>query len=337
MSDKNQDVFVISVDIKGNTFNNTSGQALNPPSRINYSGYAVAQYAFYGWFSSLEFADTQEVLDITQSVIGNTVYAAWTRPYTTPIYTITFDVNGGNFVSGGGEQTQNVKKYTPIIKPVDPEREGWLFAGWFQNFNNISTDIPVNFDFYPQKSATYFAKWIREAESNVTITFNSNGGSPISPITAPAGQSISQPQNPVKADYAFIGWYTDTGLNTVYNFTVMPEEDITLYAKWDQIIEHAGIYDLFMTGSELFEIDVDAGEYNYIQLNSDGTSLQKTHRLYYPDHNIPGTWTVSDNVITITEIDGTYSYTYIPNSANGTVIVSIAQDIYDTPYTYKKR
>ena len=117
----------------------------------------------------------------------------------------------------------------------------------------------------------------------------------------------------------------------------MPEEDITLYAKWDQIIEHAGIYDLFMTGSELFEIDVDAGEYNYIQLNSDGTSLQKTHRLYYPDHNIPGTWTVSDNVITITEIDGTYSYTYIPNSANGTVIVSIAQDIYDTPYTYKKR
>lgn len=66
----------------------------------------------------------------------------------------------------------------------------------------------------------------------VTVTFETNGGSTISPQTVHIGTKAIEPTPPTKTDYAFGGWYTDAELTTKYTFNEVVTSDITLYAKW---------------------------------------------------------------------------------------------------------
>ncbi len=65
-----------------------------------------------------------------------------------------------------------------------------------------------------------------------TISFVSNGGSDVAPITKTAGSTVSAPTSPTWEGNTFSGWYTDRELQNPYTFGTMPYCDITLYAKW---------------------------------------------------------------------------------------------------------
>ncbi len=58
-----------------------------------------------------------------------------------------------------------------------------------------------------------------------TITFDSNGGSPVESITQGYGSTITPPANPTREGYTFQGWEPELP-------TVMPQKDMTLTAKW---------------------------------------------------------------------------------------------------------
>lgn len=64
-----------------------------------------------------------------------------------------------------------------------------------------------------------------------TVTFNSNGGSAVDPITGQAWSSFVMPI-PTKSGMSFAGWYTDEGLTRLYTNPVIPAANLTLYAKW---------------------------------------------------------------------------------------------------------
>ena len=69
---------------------------------------------------------------------------------------------------------------------------------------------------------------------NVTLTFASDGGSFIRPITKRYGESISlESYVPTKYGYTFKGWFTDpqTKQNQVTTFKFTKPD--VLYAKWD--------------------------------------------------------------------------------------------------------
>lgn len=55
-------------------------------------------------------------------------------------YTVKFDGNGGQLVSG--EITQKVKEGEDAVPPVF-EREGYTFSGWDQEYKNIKKDITI--------------------------------------------------------------------------------------------------------------------------------------------------------------------------------------------------
>jgi len=77
-----------------------------------------------------------------------------------------------------------------------------------------------------------------------TVTFNSNGGSDISPISnVNYGDTIPKPEDPVKTGYdcIFEGWYNQN-LTEAFSFTAGITADTTLYAKWRP-------YELGETGS----------------------------------------------------------------------------------------
>ncbi|XFA98876.1 InlB B-repeat-containing protein [Candidatus Izemoplasma sp. B36] len=137
-------------------------------------------------------------------------------------YTISFEENGGTGVS---DITQNYG--TVVTQPTNPTRIGYTFSGWFTDdvtFLNeyIFTTMPAN-------NITLYAKW---TINQYTITFNSNGGSSVTPITQNYGTVVTQPANPTKAGYTFGGWYSDADLTQSYTFSTMPANNITLYAKW---------------------------------------------------------------------------------------------------------
>ena len=79
------------------------------------------------------------------------------------------------------------------------------------------------------------------AEINYTVSFETNGGSPVSAMMLAAGAKLHAPEAPLKDNYVFGGWYEDAALTRAFTFDTMPAENITLYAKWTRatVIEGA--------------------------------------------------------------------------------------------------
>lgn len=69
-----------------------------------------------------------------------------------------------------------------------------------------------------------------------TLTFVTNGGTEIAPITAEAGAQITPPADPEKEGAVFGGWYTSADFSgeAVEIPTTMPSENITYYAKFGE-------------------------------------------------------------------------------------------------------
>ncbi|MDD3016508.1 MAG: InlB B-repeat-containing protein, partial [Lactococcus chungangensis] len=68
------------------------------------------------------------------------------------------------------------------------------------------------------------------------MTFDSNGGSAVTPVTDIAeGATVTEPSAPSKTGYTFDGWYEQSDFSeTAWDFATdkMPAKDVTLYAKW---------------------------------------------------------------------------------------------------------
>jgi uncharacterized repeat protein (TIGR02543 family) len=65
-----------------------------------------------------------------------------------------------------------------------------------------------------------------------SVTFNSDGGSPVPTQYINSGATATKPANPGKTGYTFDNWYDTSALSTVYDFGKPVTGDITLYAKW---------------------------------------------------------------------------------------------------------
>ncbi|MBO5261607.1 MAG: InlB B-repeat-containing protein [Clostridia bacterium] len=62
-----------------------------------------------------------------------------------------------------------------------------------------------------------------------TISFNTDGGSDIAPITQLAGTKVTPPANPTKPGYIFTGWNKEIP-------TTMPSGNVTITARWEPAI-----------------------------------------------------------------------------------------------------
>lgn len=139
-------------------------------------------------------------------------------------YTIICQSNGGSSVASF--QTDG----TSLNGLVNPNREGYTFAGWF--FDNDTFEYEVTEEALAldpiQADITIFACW---TPLSSTLTLEVNGGIPINPIQANCGDAIILPI-PVKEDFIFIAWYYDAELINLAEFITFPSQNITLYAKW---------------------------------------------------------------------------------------------------------
>ena len=68
-----------------------------------------------------------------------------------------------------------------------------------------------------------------------TVTFESEGGSSVAPVTVTEGAKVKKPANPTLEGYYFGGWWTKNKqgyYSAVYNFSKAVKKDLTLYARW---------------------------------------------------------------------------------------------------------
>lgn len=68
-----------------------------------------------------------------------------------------------------------------------------------------------------------------------TITFDSKGGTDVSPQNQMYGELLIQPDSPTREGYVFTGWYTDYACYEAWNLredTI--QTDMTLYAGWEK-------------------------------------------------------------------------------------------------------
>ncbi len=68
--------------------------------------------------------------------------------------------------------------------------------------------------------------------ASCTVTFHSNGGSPVAAIHVKSETVVAEPEPPTMSGYSFDGWYVDHELTRPYDFSTPIIASITLYAKW---------------------------------------------------------------------------------------------------------
>ena len=82
---------------------------------------------------------------------------------------------------------------------------------------------------YPRIAAD--ANW----KPGVKITFESNGGTHVTPKYVYTGVKLLPPQRPLREGYIFAGWYKDAGLTQFFDWqTETPTDNVTLYARWHE-------------------------------------------------------------------------------------------------------
>lgn len=81
-------------------------------------------------------------------------------------------------------------------------------------------------------ATTYYVECKNVVKKLVTISFDTNGGSTIDPITRKETTILPTIIAPAKMGYIFDGWCIDAACNKPFTSNTVPTEDITIYAKW---------------------------------------------------------------------------------------------------------
>lgn len=217
------------------SFDTNGGTGTIPMQLVPNGGTATAPaeptrtgHRFDGWYSDSTFAEGSEWdFDTDTVTAATTLYARWTAN----TYKVTLETNGGTVGSG------NITSYTygqGAILPTDVTREGYVFAGWYEDSGFSGSEVTV-IGIDETGPRTYYARWISTnagvsgasvdgtpgavngSEISVVLPYGTaslpTDGSAVS-ITPAAGATVS---NPVLAESDGSKW----------TFTVTAEDGVT--------------------------------------------------------------------------------------------------------------
>ena len=108
---------------------------------------------------------------------------------------------------------------------------------------------------------------------NHTLTFETNGGSAIDPVTVRHGNAVARPADPTKDKYTFIGWYVDPEFTEEYDFATVLEADKTIYAKFE--LTSTPIGDIYVRYDVLHIKQLPDGSYDLANAEVEHLSAKK--------------------------------------------------------------
>ncbi len=257
--------YAVTLNTNGGTINNGNvtgytygvGATLPAADDMTYTGHT-----FKGWYDN-ENLTGSPVTAIGGAETGNKEY--WAK-WEINQYTVTVKPENGK-----ADIIITQDYGTPITAPT-LTREGYTFKGW-------DKEIPETM---PADNITVKAQW---EINQYTITFDTNGGSEIAPITQDYGTKITAPDNPTRKGYTFKGWDKEIP-------ETMPAENITVKAQWE-INQYTIAFDT-NGGSEIAPITQDYGT----EITAPDNPTRKGYTFKGWDKEIPETMPAENITIT---------------------------------------
>lgn len=188
----------------------------NTPSRTGY--------AFAGWYT--DEALTQPYVQTTMPAHDLTLYAKWEAGMK------TYQVRHYQQSIGNSEQYDLAETETVTAKT------GEHLTLAVKAYEGFTAPKPVSYDVVDDGEITYVDYKYTRDRHQVTIHYNNGNDSE----TKELAYGEKWEEKPYRAGYAFAGWYTDAKCTKEYKAN-MPDQDLTLYAKWEAnivnyVVEH---------------------------------------------------------------------------------------------------
>ncbi|MCQ2397926.1 MAG: InlB B-repeat-containing protein [Sphaerochaetaceae bacterium] len=208
-------------------FNTNGGSAIAPLNDVKFNARVAepvapknAGYSFAGWYKD---SNLKEAWNFNKDVVtdSTTLYARWTvgagTGYKVFHYLETLD---GKFAL---KEVENLKGTTEsVVKAVAKSYQG------FRCDSSLGSDSGAIIGDGSLTLKMFYRRL------SFTLSFDSVGGSEVTPQSSlKYGTLTVAPENPVKYEYAFMGWYKDAEYESAWDFskdTVVG--DTLLYAKW---------------------------------------------------------------------------------------------------------
>ncbi len=217
-SNDSSDMLTVSFDSNGGStiesVNVKSGDKVAKPTDPTKDGYSFDVWTLENRQYDFE---TPVVEDIT-------LKATWRSGGNTQ-YTVTFDSDGGSFVSS--VKVNSGEKLSTITNPT---KSGYTFLYWMANGAEFDLNTPIT------GNLVLTAKWESTNTGPVeifTVTFDSNGGNEIASQEVEAGSNAKEPDYPTREGYIFDGWSLNNNFYDFYKNTV--NSNITLVALWTKM------------------------------------------------------------------------------------------------------
>lgn len=228
-------------------------------------------YTFVCWVKS---GESTEFAYATTPITSNIILVAkWQENPK-----VIFDTDGGSTIASiHADSNGKVPKPSP-----DPEKLGFVFDKW------VKEDGVTEFIFETDRittDTTLKAIWI----AGKIVTFDSDGGSVVSPITVLPGGSVTKPSNPTKLNYTFDKWVLSDGAEYVFGTPV--NDDIVLKAVW--------IYSPVSTPKEIYSSGSSGSSGSGFYNSSSGTYIGPLANELNANKNLnPNTNTATDISVT---------------------------------------
>lgn len=180
-------------------------------------------YNFVGWNTLANGLGTNYATGATAQTFtaATNLYAKWSGISNT----VSYDSQGGTSVTSGSVATGSA-----LTLPAAPTRAGYAFAGWFVAATGgtalVSGYTPAN-----TSAFTLYAQW---TANTFNVTFNSQGGSAVSPVSFSTGSTLALPAEPTRPGYTFNGWFVAAsgGSALVTGYSPTNTSAFTLHAQW---------------------------------------------------------------------------------------------------------
>ena len=209
-----------------------SGKKATKPTDPTKDGFI-----FENWYKESELTTTWNF--DTDTVTKNiTLYAKWEEEELVE-YTISYKDGDSDFTAWKSGYTAP-ESYTvesdAITLPVadNVEKTGAVFNGWYES-SELTGDAVTQIASGSTGDKVFYAKWTELQAGEVSVTFNTNGGTAIDAQVIVSGGTAAKPENPTKQGYTFENWYSDEDLTSAFDFSSAITANTTVYAKWTVI------------------------------------------------------------------------------------------------------
>ena len=160
-----------------------------------------------------------------------------------------------------------------------------------------------------------------------TLTFETNGGSAINPVTVRHGNAVARPADPTKDKYTFIGWYVDPEFTEEYDFATVLEADKTIYAKFE--LTSTPIGDIYVRYDVLHIKQLPDGTYDLANAEVEHLSAKKDTTVTAVIKDYRATHHVNVNR-TLSKLTGTAIQPY--KGVDGKPVYTILSVYYDLDF-----